>query len=552
MSFELDALSYTLLTSIVGAAALLSARNSKAPDIHPLLLNTQSDVSRLRHPEESAVYRSRMYPMGTPLCSTFDRSIRTLADFYKSSALEKTPSAEFLSSNNSKYLTYDAIRNRLNPVYQGLRATAGLTPQVENEDAFVGIHAANSAETILTEIACHSNALVTIPISSSASTSHVSHIIQKTKLRVLFTDADLVSRILTLAKGTSLKYLVVIGGDVTSENKKHAQDAGIELLSLEEIESRGKKESFEPVTVASSDIASIYFTSSVEKESKNGTVLTHKNILSNISSYLLVIPPQQKVSSKDRLMLNLPIDNVFGHVLVAVITLSGGSIAFTEQVNDIENVDISASLAAIAKAKPTIFASGSSFLNNVKQLVSSRYGQSFLFKRGYDVKKEYLKESRLVNDCKYDMLVFRDIRQTLFGGNLRLICIDNDDHDDPELATFFRIVFSTQVLQTFNLTETSASLTASMFYDYNANPNAKGAPLPCNEIKLIDVVERSLGADDKPNPRGEIWVRGNNVFKGYYNDASATADVLDADGWFMTGYLGEIFPNGTLVVIGRK
>lgn len=46
----------------------------------------------------------------------------------------------------------DAIRNRLNPVYQGLRATAGLTPQVENEDAFVGIYAANSAETILTEI----------------------------------------------------------------------------------------------------------------------------------------------------------------------------------------------------------------------------------------------------------------------------------------------------------------------------------------------------------------------------------------------------------------
>ncbi|CAO3644901.1 unnamed protein product [Mucor hiemalis] len=445
----------------------------------------------------------------------------------------------------------DAIRNRVNPVYQGLRAIAGLIPQADNEDAFVGIHAANSAETILTEIACHSNALVTIPISSSASSSHVSHIIQKTNLKVLVTDTDLVSRILPIAKGTSLKYLVVIG-DVTTENEKRAQDFGIELFSLEQIESRGKKENFEPVTAVPSDIASIYFTSSAEKESKNGTVLTHKNLLSNISSYLLVIPPQQKVSSKDRLMLNLPIDNVFGHVLAAVITLSGGSIVFSEQIDDIESIDVSASLSVIAKAKPTIFASGCSFLNNVKQLVISRYGQSFLFKRGYDVKREYLKESRLVNDCKYDMLVFRDIRQTLFGGNLRLICIDNDDHDDSDLATFFRVVLSVQVLQTFNLTETSASLTASMFYDYNANPSAKGAPLPCNEIKLIDVVERSLGADDKPNPRGEIWVRGNNVFKGYYNDASATADVLDADGWFMTGYLGEILPNGTLIVIGRK
>jgi long-subunit acyl-CoA synthetase (AMP-forming) len=127
-----------------------------------------------------------------------------------------------------------------------------------------------------------------------------------------------------------------------------------------------------------------------------------------------------------------------------------------------------------------------------------------------------------------------------------------DDNSDPELATFLRVVLSTQVLQTFNLPETCGSLTASMFYDYNADPLANGAPLPCNEIKLIDVKERSLFAEDKPNPRGEIWVRGNNVFKGYYKDSSATTDVLDADGWFMTGHLGEILPNGTLKVIGRK
>lgn len=119
------------------------------------------------------------------------------------------------------------------------------------------------------------------------------------------------------------------------------------------------------------------------------------------------------------------IDNVFGHTLIAVVSLLGGSVAFAEEVNDSENIDITASLSTIAKEKPTIFASGSGFLNQVKQLIDSRYGQSFLFKRGYKIKKEYLSESRLVNDCKYDMLVFRDIRQSLFGGNLRLISIDN-------------------------------------------------------------------------------------------------------------------------------
>ena len=120
------------------------------------------------------------------------------------------------------------------------------------------------------------------------------------------------------------------------------------------------------------------------------------------------------------------------------------------------------------------------------------------------------------------------------------------------MATFLRIVLSTQVIQTFNLPETSSSITASMFFDYNALPEARGAPLPCNEIKLVDQPERALTAEDKPNPRGEIWVRGNNVFAEYYKDEQATSDVIDSDGWFMTGYLGEMLPNGTLKVLEKK
>ncbi|CAO3689178.1 unnamed protein product [Rhizopus stolonifer] len=105
MAFELDTLSYTLLATIVGTAALLSARNSKSSDIHPLLLNTQSDVSRLRYPGESAMYRSRMYPTSTPLCSTFERTIRTLADFYKAGGIKKHSNIEFLKEDNG-FATY--------------------------------------------------------------------------------------------------------------------------------------------------------------------------------------------------------------------------------------------------------------------------------------------------------------------------------------------------------------------------------------------------------------------------------------------------------------
>ncbi|KAL7319009.1 medium-chain fatty acid-CoA ligase faa2 [Mucor circinelloides] len=450
---------------------------------------------------------------------------------------------------NLLILYVDDIGKRVPAVYQGLRSIAELVPQSGDENSFVGIYARNSLHTILTEIACHRNGLVTVPVSASAPTTHLAHVIEKTAVKVLLTDVALLGQVLSFAKGSSLKKLVVFG-QASAKDKQQAQDIGIELLSFEELETKGKTANFEAVAVAPNDIASIYFTS--QNDSKNGVVLTQKNLLSSVSSYLLVVPPQQRVTPKDRLMLNLPIDNVFGHVLVAAVSLLGGSIAFGEEIDGEQGIDVTASLAHIAEAKPTIFASGPAFLHQVKQLIESRYGKSFLFKRGFSIKEGYLKESRLVDDCKYDMLVFRDIRKTLFGGNLRLVYIDNDDNADPALAIFLRAVLSVQVLQAFNTTETTSSITASMFYDYNAIPEAKGAPLPCNEVKLIDVPELSLHAEDSPNPRGEIWVRGNNVFGGYYNDEAATSEVLDADGWYATGYLGEALANGTFKVIGKK
>lgn len=99
MSFELDTVSYGLLASIFGATAFLSLRNYKGPDIHPLLLNTQADVSRLRHAGESAIYRSRMYPNGSPLLSIFDRGVRTLLDLHEQGGQSKHSQASFLGQH---------------------------------------------------------------------------------------------------------------------------------------------------------------------------------------------------------------------------------------------------------------------------------------------------------------------------------------------------------------------------------------------------------------------------------------------------------------------
>ncbi|KAL0088526.1 hypothetical protein J3Q64DRAFT_1726283 [Phycomyces blakesleeanus] len=549
--FELDTTSYTLLTSILTAAALLSIHNTKGPDIHPLLLNTQSDVSRLRHPGESAIYRSRMYPNGSPLLSTFDRSMRTLCDLYEAGGLSKQRTSPFVGkytdSGAWEWTTYEVISNKSKHVQAGLRTWAGLVPVSGNESSFVGIYASNSPETVAIGLACHCNGLVTVPISAQATSSHVSHVIKDTLLKVLAVDPVNLERALSLVPGTNVKYIVVLGS-IDAANKDAAKKAGIELLTFKELEVLGQSSTVEAVRPGPNDVASIMFDSTSNQLSKSGAVLTQKNLLANVASYLMVLPPQQKITSNDRLLHNLPIDNVLGHTISSVFYYVGGSIAFEA---DEPKKDVKATLSKISEAKPTILVSGPHFLHQVKEVIESNYGNSFLFRRGFNKKLECFKEGRLVNDSKYDMLVFRDIRQTLFGGNLRVVFIDNDDNTEP-IAPFLRAVLGVQVLKTFNRAETGGTMTASMFYDYNADTAACGAPLPCNELKLTDLTENGYTAEDKPNPRGEIWVRGNNVFSGYWNDPTSTSDVMDADGWFMTGMIGEVFPNGTVKLLGRK
>ena len=79
-----------------------------------------------------------------------------------------------------------------------------------------------------------------------------------------------------------------------------------------------------------------------------------------------------------------------------------------------------------------------------------------------------------------------------------------------------------------------------------------GLPVPCLEVKLIDVPEAGYLANGTPS-RGEICLRGPSVIKGYYKrpDLNEDPTIFTPDGWFRTGDVGQWNPNGTLSVIDR-
>jgi long-chain acyl-CoA synthetase len=118
---------------------------------------------------------------------------------------------------------------------------------------------------------------------------------------------------------------------------------------------------------------------------------------------------------------------------------------------------------------------------------------------------------------------------------------------DPEVAARFERRYGIAIWQGYGLTEASPAVSTSLGTGRNT-PGSVGRPLPGVEVQLMDE-EGEPALDGDP---GEIWVRGANVFGGYWNDAAATAKVLGDDGWLRTGDIGVIGAEGDLFVVDRS
>ena len=119
---------------------------------------------------------------------------------------------------------------------------------------------------------------------------------------------------------------------------------------------------------------------------------------------------------------------------------------------------------------------------------------------------------------------------------------------DADLAAAFTESSGHVVEQGYGLTETAPVITATLASgrpaDVAPNPYSVGRPLPGIELRLVD----GSGADTTSGDPAEVWVRGDNLFSGYWPDGS---DGPRDDGWYPTGDIGYLDPAGDLVLVDR-
>ena len=125
------------------------------------------------------------------------------------------------------------------------------------------------------------------------------------------------------------------------------------------------------------------------------------------------------------------------------------------------------------------------------------------------------------------------------------IAVSGASRLNPDVKDAMQARYGLSIEEGYGLTEASPTVTSSIGAE--AVSGSIGRPVPGVEIRLVDVD----GEDALLGDPGEIWVRGPNVFKGYWEDQAATDAALTRDGWLRTGDIAVVDDRGNLAIVDR-
>lgn len=252
----------------------------------------------------------------------------------------------------------------------------------------------------------------------------------------------------------------------------------------------------------------------------------------------------------DSLLTYLPLAHILEFVFENACLYWGGTMGYGNP-KTLSDASVRNCKGDIREFKPTVLVGVPSVWESVKKGVVAKVnaGSPVLQKMFWGAlwAKSNLLHYGLPGAGLLDSVVFKKVKDAT-GGRLR-ICLNGGGPIAKDTQRFISMAI-TPMLGGYGLTETTAmgALMDPMEWTDDALGDIPGSV----EIKLVDFADAGYFATNKPNPQGEIWIRGTPIMEGYYNDEKETKEALTADGWFKTGDIGEWDKNGHLKIIDRK
>ncbi|MEV0000205.1 AMP-dependent synthetase/ligase [Streptomyces sp. NPDC048370] len=446
------------------------------------------------------------------------------------------PASDGQGPDDWKSLSWGQAAERVYAIAAGLM-DLGVQPEER-----VALASSTRVEWILADLGVMCAGAATTTVYPQTNAEESAFILSDSESKVLIAEdaAQLAKARETRADLPGLHHVVVI------------DPTGVEsddwVLSLAELEARGKaylekhadavKERVSAITAE--QLATLIYTSGTTGRPK-GVRLPHDNW-----SYMAkAIAATGLVTKDDVQYLWLPLAHVFGKVLTSGQIEVGHVTAVDGRIDKI--------IVNLPVVQPTYMAAVPRIFEKVYNGVAAKAREGGpakykIFQWAAGVSREYAKVTQdnfrrtgtasapFGLEAKHkvaDALVYKKLREA-FGGRLRA-AVSGSVALAPEIGYFFSGA-GIHILEGYGLTESSAASFVNPGEAYRTG--TVGKPLPGTEVRI---------ADD-----GEILLRGPGIMEGYHGLPEKTAEVLEADGWFHTGDIGELSADGYLRITDRK
>lgn len=366
-----------------------------------------------------------------------------------------------------------------------------------------------------------------VPIYPTISESDYKYILKHAEVKVIFVTGREIYRKIEHLVG-DIKGLLGIYSFKETDGVKHLDElilSGKEHAQPERINQI--KDSIKP-----EDLATIIYTSGTTGNPK-GVMLSHYNIISNIKA-VQHIPP---VGEEGRALSYLPLCHIYERMLVYLYQYVGISVYYAENPTTVgENLreikpDILSTVPRLLEKVYERIVNSGRKLTGVKKMIffwAVSVGMRYELNGGkgpyYALKLKIARK-----------LVFSKWQEAL-GGNLKVI-VSAGAALQPRLAHIFWAA-GIPVLEGYGLTETSPVISVSTLEKGGVKFGTVGPVIKNATVHI---------AEDH-----EILCKGPGIMQGYYKEPLLTAQAIDSDGWFHTGDLGQIEPEGQLKITGRK
>jgi long-chain acyl-CoA synthetase len=431
-----------------------------------------------------------------------------------------------IDGNTFSSITWEDLASNSQQVSRAL-LSLGIGP-FEN----IGIFSDNRPEWIYADMGIMGIRSVVVPFYATSSKPQLKYIVDETLMKLVFVgNREQYEKALWLLENTeTLKTIVVFDSDIATDN-----DCSISWQKFinSDPESRYEKQLKQSISeIRPDDLATIIYTSGTTGESK-GVMLSHSKFI-----YTFKIHDERlEVSETDVSVCFLPLSHVFERMWTYYMLYKGATNVFIDNPREI--------VKHLSVIKPTVMCAVPRFFEKTYEGIQAELSnwssiKKRIFRWSLNTGSKYSdflsknQKPSVILGLKYTIanaLVLKKLR-AIFGGRIRFMPCAGAAMS-PSLLRFFH---AAGVIVNYGYGATETSATVSCFRADKYDFDTCGTTMPGVEVKISN--------------KGEILIKGETVFEGYFKKPDETAKAL-IDGWYHSGDQGYVTPGGDLVMTDR-